>query len=102
MCEHSLKGFQSIPSYRFYLFFIYFGTHLECPQASYGRDCFQNCSENCYKSKTCDRNSGVCTGGCVEGRKPPLCNEGRCILFKTLAIFHSDFRIVFIIYQFNG
>lgn len=50
----------------------------------------QDCSINCYMSKTCDRKTGVCDGGCVEGWKPPLCNEGACNLFKTLTVCHCD------------
>lgn len=51
----------------------------------------QDCSINCYMSKICDRKTGVCDGGCVEGWKPPLCNEGTYVLLKTFPICHSDF-----------
>lgn len=51
----------------------------------------QDCSINCYMSKTYDRKTDVCDGGCVEGWKPPLCNEGTCVLLKIFPICHSDF-----------
>lgn len=63
---------------------FFFGIHLECPTASYGRNSLQKCSKNCYVSKRCDRRTGVCDGGCVVGWKPPLCNEVTYNLFKTL------------------
>lgn len=53
----------------------------ECSPESYGRNCLQNCSESCYMSKICDRKTGACDGGCEEGWKPPLCNEG---IFGTI------------------
>lgn len=64
--------------------------HLECPVWKYGKNCVQNCSENCYISKTCDRKSGACHGGCVIGWKLPFCNEGTCIFFlKSTTTFCS-------------
>lgn len=75
------------------------GIYVECPSELYGRNCLQNCSINCHMSKTCDRKTGVCDGGCVNGWQPPLCNEGTCALFKTFTICHSDLHILFSIYQ---
>lgn len=69
------------------------GIYVECPSELYGRNCFQNCSINCHMSKTCDRKTGVCDGGCVEGWQPPLCNEGTCVLFKTFTICNSDLHL---------
>lgn len=64
--------------------------HLECSAWKYGKNCVQNCSENCYISKTCDRKSGACHGGCVIGWKLPFCNEGTCIFFlKSTTTFCS-------------
>lgn len=77
------------------------GIYVECPSELYGRNCLQSCSINCHMSKTCDRKTGVCDGGCVNGWQPPLCNEGTCVLFKTFTICHSDMQILFIIYQFK-
>lgn len=57
--------------------------HLECPAGKYGDNCVQNCSENCYIAKTCDRKTGVCHRGCAVGWKLPFCNEGTCILSKV-------------------
>lgn len=61
-----------------YSFCFPFGIHLECPSKSYGKNCLQTCSEKCYTSRTCDRKTGACDGGCVEGWKPPLCDAGIC------------------------
>lgn len=97
MYKQTGKCVQSIEA----LFFFILGIHLECPPASYGRNCLQTCSKNCYISTTCDRETGVCIRGCLEGWNPPMCNERTCTLFKTLTICHSDFQIVFINYQFN-
>lgn len=69
------KGVQSIEAL---LFFFILGIHLECPPASYGRNCLQTCSKKCYNFKTCDKQTGTCQGGCVEGWKPPLCGDGIC------------------------
>lgn len=49
---------------------------LECPDDQYGRNCLQTCSENCHVSKTCDKKTGGCHGGCIEGWKLPQCNKG--------------------------
>lgn len=57
-------------------FFFFFLLLKECFSGLYGRDCLQNCSENCNKSKTCDGKTGDCLGGCTEGWKLPLCKEG--------------------------
>lgn len=81
------------------IFFLIFGIHLECPPASYGRDCLQICNANCYMSQICDRKIGVCIGGCVKGWKPPLCNEGTCTVLNTSC--HSDIQIDFINDQDN-
>lgn len=49
---------------------------LECPDDQYGRNCLQSCSENCHVSKKCDKKTGACHGGCIEGWKIPQCNKG--------------------------
>lgn len=61
--------------------------HLECPAGKYGKNCLQNCSENCYIAKTCDRKTSVCHKGCAVGWKLPLCNEGTCIFLSTYTIY---------------
>lgn len=58
--------------------------HSGCALEFYGRNCLQNCSENCYITRTCDRKTGVCYGGCVAGWQPPWCFEGTCTLFKFI------------------
>lgn len=58
----------------------------ECSSGSYGRNCLQNCSENCYVSNTCDKKTGVCDGGCEEGWEPPLCIKSTCNSFPFFAI----------------
>lgn len=63
---------------------IYHWGHLECPAGKYGNNCLQNCSENCYIAKTCDRKTGVCHRGCAVGWKLPFCNEGTCIFLKYI------------------
>lgn len=49
---------------------------LECPDGQYGRNCLQTCSKNCHVSNTCDKKTGACHGGCIEGWKLPQCNKG--------------------------
>lgn len=49
---------------------------LECPDSQYGRNCLQTCSKNCHVSYTCDKMTGACHGGCIEGWKLPQCNKG--------------------------
>lgn len=49
---------------------------LECPDEQYGRNCLHTCSENCHVSKTCDKKTGACHGGCIEGWKLPQCIKG--------------------------
>lgn len=66
--------------------------HLECPAGKYGNNCLQNCSENCYIAKTCDRKTGVCHKGCAVGWKLPFCNEGTCI-FLSASTICSCFRL---------
>lgn len=68
--------------------------HLECPAGKYGNNCLQNCSENCYIAKTCDRKTGVCHKGCAVGWKLPFCNEGTCIFFfKSASTICSCLRL---------
>lgn len=62
----------------------YFWGNLECPAGKYSNNCLQNCSENCYIAKTCDRKTGVCHSGCAVEWKPPFCNEGTYIFLKYI------------------
>lgn len=39
----------------------------------------------------CDKEIGVCIGGCLEGWKFFMCNECMCILFKIFIICYFDF-----------
>lgn len=70
-----------------YAFIFILGTHLECPLGSYGRNCSQTCSKKCYMFRTCDKKTGSCHGGCVQGWKPPLCDKGICITIFRARIF---------------
>lgn len=73
--------------------------YLECPAGKYGRNCLKNCSENCYISKTCDRENGVCHTGCVIGWKLPLCNEGNTLSLNVNPLY-VDFFCFVIVRQF--
>lgn len=83
----------SVSGYRYLFIFFLFGIHLECPSKSYGKNCLQTCNEKCYTSRTCDRKTGACDGGCVEGWKPPLCDAGICntVIIIMLLILSNYF-----------
>lgn len=66
----------------------------------YGRNCLESCSGNCYVSKSCDKKTGVCDGGCVEGWKPPLCNKGiyYTILVHTFFFLDKNIKALVLMY----
>lgn len=74
--------------------------HLECPAGKYGKNCLQNCSENCYIAKTCDRKTGFCHKGCAVGWKLPFCNEGICLFFLVRILSVVCFCLVIMIIFF--
>lgn len=47
---------------------------LDCPHGTYGNNCKQLCSNNCYKN-SCDGYTGKCTHGCLTGYVPPNCQK---------------------------
>ena len=51
---------------------IHFYITEKCPTGSYGQDCRDNCSVNCYQDKVCNYIDGSCAP-CKAGYKPPQC-----------------------------
>lgn len=50
---------------------------LECPIGYYGRNCLQQCSENCYVTSRCDRVTGQCDRGCKPGWRTITCDKSK-------------------------
>lgn len=60
---------------------------IECKFGYYGKNCLNECSENCIVPKRCDMVTGQCDGeGCKPGWKPTTCDQSRClgILYSQL------------------
>lgn len=47
---------------------------LECPPGYYGYNCFNHCSDHCSVPFTCDRVTGRCNGGCMQGWTGDTCH----------------------------
>lgn len=52
---------------------------VECPPGQYGDDCSNQCSLNCNVTRTCDKFTGQCEGGCKPGFTGNTCDQGKCL-----------------------
>lgn len=59
-----------------WLIMLHIWIDLECVAGKYGKNCSQDCSRHCNDSMACDKKTGVCDGGCVDGWKWLMCNIG--------------------------
>lgn len=59
----------------------------ECKEGSYGKNCMYNCSINCIQTSQCDRFSGSCDGGCIDGWDGSRCTESEYLCFVKNAYF---------------
>lgn len=52
----------------------------ECMPGFYGNNCEKQCNQNCYVMTGCDKITGECVGGCKEGWKGMVCDQGNVLL----------------------
>lgn len=68
---------------------LHFQLILECVAGKYGQNCSQDCSRYCKDSMACDKNTGECDGGCVDGWRWPMCKKGDLIICWKVNTHHS-------------
>ena len=49
--------------------------YTKCEDGTYGRNCNNACSGNCFDEEPCNKKTGVCDNGCKDGYINGLCDE---------------------------
>lgn len=50
---------------------------IECQNEYYGKDCKNKCSVNCKMTRSCDKITGQCDGGCITGWSGHSCSQSK-------------------------
>ena len=61
---------------------------VSCVNGTYGQDCKQNFSDNCYNN-TCNVVPGLCVSGCRKGWMCPYCQQRKFTGFIISKDFHT-------------
>lgn len=62
-------------------FYVVYFIFTECNDGSYGKDCLEKCSENCWNTK-CNHVTGKCIGGCKDGWRGFNCSQSMFFFSK--------------------
>lgn len=58
---------------------------VECQPGKFGYNCKNTCSVNCKDYNSCDKTSGNCAGGCLDGWQGNHCDRGTTV-YQTFYI----------------